>query len=165
MKIIKRAFLVLIGFIPLLLFGHYLHHLLMTTFFYREAPFFLISVAVIAAWFVFGIISVKLVGSKKEAVLLLNASAFVVLMLILFQEWVLGSFWLNQVGLTTQMFYLPVVRLGFLISKVIPRFILPIGSFGIASAFAFLFMLGASYLGRVIIERAFRKAIFIMVVQ
>ena len=150
MTIIKRAILVLIGFIPLLLFGYYLNHLLMTTFYYRDAPLSLIGVAIIAVWFVFGIISVKLVCSKIEAVLLLNTPAFIVLILVLFQEWVLTGFWLNQVGLATQMFYLPLVRFGMVISGVIPRFILPIGSFGIASAFAFLFMLGASYLGRVI---------------
>ena len=153
MRHVKRAVMMLIGFFPLMLFGYYLHHLVLTAFYYREAPFFLIGVAVIAVWFVFGIISVKLVGSKKEAVLLLNAPAFFVLLLVLFQEWVLSAFWLNQVGFATQMFYLPLVRFGLVISGILPRFILPIGSFGIASAFSFIFMLGASYLGRATIER------------
>ena len=153
MKMFNRAVLMLIGFFPLMLFGYYLHHLVLTTFYYREAPYFLIGVAVITVWFIFGIISVKLVGSKKEAVLLLNAPAFFVLLLVLYQEWVLSAFWLNQVGLATQMFYLPLVRFGFVMSGILPRFILPIGSFGIASAFSFIFMFGASYLGRVAIER------------
>lgn len=146
-KMFKRAALVAIGFFPLMLFGSYLHHLILTVFYDRMLPLFLIGVAVIAVWFVFGIISMRLVGSRREAVLLLNAPAFFVLLLVLFQEWVISRFWLNTIGLATQMFYLPLVRLGMVITTP-----LPLGSFGIASTFAFAFMLGASYLGSKILR-------------
>ena len=153
MKQAKRITLLLIGFFPLLLFGFYLNHLISTTYYYVAGPYFLFGVAVIAAWFVFGMISVLFAASRKEAVLLLNAPAFLILLLLLFQEWILERMWLNQIGFATQIFYLPLVRFGIVIGGMLPRFILPISSFGIASAIAFAFMVGASYLGRIVVER------------
>ena len=148
MQNIKRIVLLMIGFVPLLLFGFFINHLLMTAFWYAPGPYFLISIAVIVVWFVFGMISVLLVSPKKEALLLLNASAFLVLLLIFFQELVLGHMWLNQIGLATQMFYLPLVNFGSVFGGI-----LPFHSFGIISAISFIFLLCASYFGRTTAER------------
>ena len=137
-----------IGFFPLMLFGCYLHHLLLTAFFYVAVPAFFIGVAVIAVWFIFGMISVFFVSSTKEAVLLLNVPAFLVLLLLLFQAWVLESMWLNQIGFATQMFFLPLFNFGFVMAGILPRFILPIVDPGVAGATAFIFMLVTSYFGR-----------------
>ena len=152
MKQTKRIALLFIGFLPLLLFGFYLNHLISTIYYYVAGPYFLFGVAVIAAWFAFGMISILLVESKKEAVIFLNAFALLILLLLLFQEWILGSMWQNQIGLATQMFYLPLIRFGFVMGDMLPRFILPMSSFTIASAISFVFLVGASYLGRIVIE-------------
>ena len=153
MKQIKRIGYMSLGFFPLLLFGYYLNHLILTTFYYVVGPYFFIGVVIIAVWFIFGMISVLFVSSAKEAVLLLNAPAFLFLLLLLFQAWVLESMWLNQIGFATQMFFLPLFRFGFVMAGILPRFILPIVDTGIAGATAFVFMVAASYFGRSFSER------------
>ena len=168
-KHVKRIALLLLGLLPLLLFGYFLLHLTSTNHYvddysiaavrpsilmirYSHQPFSLIDVAVLAVWLIFGMISVFLVSSRKEALLILNASAFLVLVLILFQEWVLGGMWINQVGLATKMFYLPLSRLGIALSLSVFRQ----SSNGIESLLAFICIFGLSYFGRILAERICR---------
>jgi len=148
MQNVKRIILLLIGFVPLMLFGFYINHLIPTVFAYTAGLDLPISIAVLVVWFIFGMISVLLVSSKKEALLLLNAPAFLVLLLIFFQELILGHMWLNQIGIATQMFYLPLVLLGSIFGSLFP-----LVSFGIISAISFIFLLCASYFGRITSER------------
>ena len=153
MKHVKRIALLLIGFVPLLSFGYYVSHLMRTVYYYVIGPLFLFGVAVVAAWFIFGMISIKLTGSRKEALLFLNAPAAVVLVLILVQEYIFRAMWANQAGFATQMFYLPLVRFGSVISGIVPRFILPVLNMSIVCGVAFFCLLGASCLGRMSAER------------
>ena len=153
MKQVKRIVCLTLGFFPMQLFGYFVSHLILTVYYDVLPPHFFFGAAVISAWFIFGMISIFLVNSRKEAVLLLNLPAFLVLLIIMFQEWVLGIMWVNQFGLAIQHFYLPINRLGFVISRIVPRFILPVTTWGIASAFSFICMAGASYFGRRLSER------------
>ena len=147
----KRVTLLLIGFLPLL-FGIIQHHLMMTVFFDTLIPGSLIGIAVLVIWFFIGILSIKFVSSKKEAIIFVNAPAFLVLLLILFQEIVLNAFWRNNIGLGTQFFYLPLIGLTRHLSLIFP-----IGSFSNMSVLAFICLFGASYFGRVVVERRKNK--------
>ena len=142
----KRIALLLMGFFPLLLIGYGLNHLIMTALYYNAVVYLLIGIAVLAVWFAFGMLSAKLTGSKKEAVLLLNAPAFLVLLLILVQELILRAYWMNIIGVATQMFYLPLLPLSFTLARVLPG-VLMVGPW-LASAIAFALLVGASCLGR-----------------
>ena len=153
MKQVKRIVCIAMGFFPMQLFGYYVNHLILNVYYDVLPPYFLFGAAVIAAWFAFGMISIFLVRSRKEAVLLLNLPAFLVLMLIMFQEWVLAGMWMNQIGLAIQHFYLPILRLGVVLTNIIPRPIMPVIYFSVSVAFAFICMLGTSYLGRRLSER------------
>ena len=143
----KRIILLLIGFLPLL-FGYIQNHLMMTIFFDRMTPVFLIGIAVLTIWFFIGMLSKIFANSKKEAVILINAPAFLVLLLILLQEVVLNAFWSNHLGIATQFFYLPLIGFTRYLS-----FIFPIITFSLLSVIAFICLLGASYLGRVVVEQ------------
>jgi len=147
---LKRIILVLIGLVPLLAFGYWFNHLLMTVFFYTVPPLALIGVAVLVIWAGFGMISKPLVASKRLAMVLLNAPAFVVLLLIIIQEVILGRMWSGHIGFSTQMFYLSLLRLGSAVGSILP---IPFLSISIISAIAFLLMVVASLLGRHAAER------------
>jgi len=145
----KRLILIVLGLVPLLVFGFSLNHLIMSVFFDVIPPFMLIGVTVLVVWFGFGLVSVKLEGSRKAAIVLLNAPAFVILILILLQELVFRSFWLNIVGFGTQMFYLPLIGLGSGLSAVLPG----ITTFSLICSIAFVLLLLSSFLGRTSAER------------
>lgn len=80
------------------------------------------------------------VKSTKHVVVSFNLIAAAVLVLIGIQELILHQYWSNTVGVATQMFYLPLLNLGFQITfwshTVFPAYFA-----------AFLLMILASYLG------------------
>ena len=69
------------------------------------------------------------------------------LVLIFLQEIVFRAYWPNYIGLATQLFYMPLGRLSFLLS-----FVLPLNSFALTSAVSLILLLGVSYFGRVSAE-------------
>lgn len=78
--------------------------------------------------------------SSKEVVLSFNLIAFIVLLLIGIQELILHAYWSNLVGIWTQLFYLPLLNIGFTLTR---------WSSSVFSAYcaAFVLMLLASALG------------------
>lgn len=151
----KRIVLILIGFFPLLSLGYLVRHLLMTVFYSYFPPhlFFVIGVAVLAVWFFVGLFSRKFFNSKIEPVILLNSSAFLILLLNLFQLVILHAHWFNPIGGATQAFYLPLLNfcssLLFFIREL---------DMDIVCTFAFLCLFGSSYLGCVVSERLKKQA-------
>lgn len=139
--IMKKIVLLLVGFLPLL-FGYLLNYLMMN----GNIPLLLINIAMLIIWFFVGMFSIKLVDKKIESLLLLNAPAFIVLLLLLFQEIVLGQYWFHPVGMATQFFYLSVLKLALSITSMLHRVFY-------AYIIAFLFMLITSCSGRIISER------------
>jgi hypothetical protein len=145
--LMKRFLLLLIGFLPLLI-GYIQNHLMLTVFYDRVFPGVLVSIAMLVVWFLVGILSKKLINTKKAAVILMNVPALLVLLLIFLQEIVLGAFWLNNIGLATQIFYLPLIGVVSNLSRFLPQI-----GISLLSILAFLCMLGASYFGCTLAER------------
>ena len=147
----KRAILLLIGFFSLPL-GFLLNHLMMIVDF--NLPLLLISIAMFAIWFFISMITVKFFASKKEVILLLNAPAFIVLLLNLFQEYILSHYWMNYVGLATQFFYLPFLGFGFTLTSGISSLL---ASFVYTTTFAyiavFICLICVTFLGRTVSDR------------
>ena len=142
----KRIILVLIGFAPLPL-GF------LTNFFMMYRNFMprliIMGILILVAWFIFGMLSTKLVAQRKEAVLLLNTPAILILLSLLLQELILRRFFTNTIGTLVLYFYLPVVSLGNIFARITS-----VASISGGASVAFVLMLIASYLGRRVAERA-----------
>lgn len=102
--------------------------------------YFLMGIAALLLWFLWGILASRLVPDGKQAMLLGNAVPFTVLLLILFQELLMGFYWHNTLGTMGQMYYLPLINLS-------SRVCFLNGSFAWVYLTAFLLLCGAFYLG------------------
>jgi|GEM_PF-5925363 len=140
---IKRVLVVLMGFLPLLL-GFVQNHLMMNVFLYTGMPgTMLIGVGVIGAWFFLGMLSVKMLGDKMQALVLLNAPALLFLVLLFIQGVIVGHFWFNIMGVVPQFFYMPTLRLGMTTVGFVPFFM----GFVPAAVVSFVLKLSVSALG------------------
>ena len=105
----KKWILFLVGFIPFPM-GYALNHLATTTYYDVALPYGEIGLISLAAWFLLGILMRNFANTEKQATIIANFPAFVVLILILFQERILGHYWFNQIGRATQLYYLPLIN-------------------------------------------------------
>lgn len=135
----KKLRLLALGFIPFLL-GRLYGQIMMSDWFLFLPPPFLIGLGVLFFWFRLGVRFGGDVKSPIRAVFLLNLPAFWVLVIIGLQELVLKSYWGNFAGIWTQSFYLPLLNLGFLLTRWTHRLLS-------AYCVAFLLMIAASYCG------------------
>jgi len=149
-----RILLILIGLLPLPV-GFLINRLMMTIWLYTISSGLLwfTGLFFILLWYIAGFVSVKWVDSRKDTLIYLNAVPGLVLILVLFQEFIIGRYWPNWAGISTQFYYLPLMH----VSSNIMRF-LPIRTIMLAYicivAFSIQFL--ASFLGRKRGERSLR---------
>ena len=102
-------------------------------------PFFLIGAAALALWFLLSLAAYRFIRGMGRVVIPLHLPALAVLALLGVQA-VRGSYWMNAVGVWTQLFYLPLIHIGGLATSwsgaVFPTY-----------CAAFLMMAAASCLG------------------
>ena len=159
---LKYVMLLLLGFFPLYWFGHYMTYLMWNVYTREAGPYFLFGLAVIAAWFIFGMISKLLIKSRWRTILALNIPAFLVLILTqlirfeFFRQLISNSDWAMTINIEAQTFYLPLMRFGVVVLDTIP--FLPFIDAMLSPVIAFAFMVGFSYLGHFAAERLLRKA-------
>lgn len=87
------------------------------TAFSADLPFKLIGIAFLPFW---GLLGFMTYGSKTTALAsacAVNAVAFLALLLNLYQEFILGRYWGNAIGVSTQLYYLPVVNVSYAVSS------------------------------------------------
>lgn len=80
-------------------------------------PYSLISIFLLLAW---GCIAFILKGNHqktKDIVISLNLIAMLDLFLLAIQELILHAYWMNSIGAWSQLFYLPLVNLGFTLTN------------------------------------------------
>jgi len=157
-----------LGFFPLNYFGRYVSYLILNVYVYEVGPYFLFGVAVIAAWFVFGMFSKALICSRIKAIVLLNVPAFLVLVLelilyvspapmreFIFNYAIPNYDWVAWTVLEVRTFYLPPANLGARIAGMMPflRFASMGFRIGLQLTIPFAFMVGSSYLGHFVAER------------
>jgi len=106
----KKLMLFFIGFIPLPL-GYIMNFLMMTVYFDKVLPYGSIGIVFLIAWFGMGLATYHFTDSDKEAVVIVHLFGFIDLLLILFQEVILKHYLSNQIGISSQFFYLPLVNL------------------------------------------------------
>ena len=143
--------LVIIGLIPLPL-GFLQNHIMMVA--NRLPPLLIISIAMLIIWFSISMLSKKYIKTKLETMILLNAMAIIALILNLFQEYVIGHYFMNFIGTVTQLFFLPFLSLGFALTSGISNLLSgTIYTTTFAYIAVFVCMLLVSYLGRLAGER------------
>ena len=113
----KKFVLILEGIIPFFI-GYGMNHLMMGPFYNMVLPYKLISIAFLIAWFFVGRYSYKFVSNRKVATILGNSVALIVLLLILYQEVILGQYWPNQVGIATQFYYLVLINIASVFTRM-----------------------------------------------
>ena len=76
-------------------------------------PFFIIGVLFLVLWSAIAFLMLPHMENTKKTVRWLNAVGFVVLLLLLVQDLVVGAYWTNFLGRWTQYYYLPMLYIGF----------------------------------------------------
>ena len=141
MRIVKKCGLVLAGCLPLAV-GYALNNWMMSHM-ETTPPLVLINLIILAVWVLLGLLSRRVTGSLWEAVLLVNAAALIDLLLVVLQVAFAGRFWGNRLGVLTQFYYLPVVRIPSQLCLLIFRAGSTMSSFLVA----FASLCGATALG------------------
>lgn len=129
---------VVLGALPFVVGG--IQNWYMLTYMDSVLPYGMISVSFLLGW---GCIAFLLKGNRQRTekiVIFQNLIAVLNLLLIGVQELILHAYWMNIIGLWSQLFYLPMINLGSRITtwshSVFPAY-----------AVSFILMVGASFAG------------------
>ncbi|GGA60095.1 hypothetical protein [Ornithinibacillus halotolerans] len=143
--VIKKIILFLLGFTPLLL-GYVMNSWMMENL-DKVLPLKLIGFLFLAFWLLIGLVSNKLETSLVQSFVIAHLPALLMLLLIMYQEWIVDAFWSNLFGLAPQFYFIPLMNLS---ASVIG--ILGISTKGIwfACLLALLYMVAAYYIGNYI---------------
>ena len=143
--IIKKMTLILLGFIPLVL------GFIMNSWILENPdsvlPFKLIGFAFLAFWVIVGFFGFKFEKTLVKSTLIAHIPALLALLLIMYQEIILGQFWSNLLGMATQFYYLPLVNISASVVGVFSFLLSGMKGLGSASLIALLLMFAAYYLG------------------
>lgn len=141
----KKVILFILGLTPFVL-GFLMNSWLMKNQ-NSVLPFKLIGIIFLLYWVLVGFTTCKFGKTPLKSAIIANLPAFLMLLLILFQEIVLRRYWANMFGIVTQFYYLPLVN----ISSSIVGFLFSLIGWGIhftlVSLISFLFMFGSYFLG------------------
>lgn len=106
----KKIIVILFGCVPFLIGG--LLNWGMIIYMTRvRFPYIVFGVMMLLLWTFAAYVLCKKAKKPLETLILFNLPAFIVLALIMVQELILGSYWLNFFGLLTQVFYLPIISI------------------------------------------------------
>jgi hypothetical protein len=108
--IVKKLLLLIIGLLPFAV-GYGINALMLGPYYDVALPYGWIGVGMLAVWFVLGALTRRLGGTAFQSALIAHIPALIVLVLLLYQEWILGQYWLNIFGLVTQLFFLPLINI------------------------------------------------------
>jgi hypothetical protein len=105
----KKFMLFFLGLIPFAL--GFIINAIMTQNKDLLLPYKLIGIMCILFWGFIGFKTCEFGKTSLESAIIANLPAFLVLLLNLYQEIILGQYWLNIFGAATQFYYLPLVNL------------------------------------------------------
>ncbi|MPM24967.1 hypothetical protein SDC9_71456 [bioreactor metagenome] len=111
MRNMKKILLLFMGLLPFFL-GLSMNALLMRNM-NLVLPYPLLGIAWLLLWGLLGCFTAGCAGSVKESSFLAHIIPLVVLLLLLYQELILGQYWFNLGGLATQLYYLPLLNIAF----------------------------------------------------
>ena len=132
----KLIILNLLGFIPLFI-GIIMNYIIMQDVI---LSFNLIGFIFIILWIFIGYKTEGIEETPGKSSISIHMPGAFALILVLFQEIILGQYWLNLLGLLSQLYFLPLISLGSYFTFWTPR-IWPV------YIVAFLLMIGSYYIG------------------
>ncbi len=105
----------LIGFLPFV-FGGIMNWFMMT---YQNVlpPYMFISVGTLLFWFATVYFTRPYATSAKQLLCGIHLVPFVVIVMLFIQEIILNAYWRNFIGQWTQLYYLPLLHFGFLLTS------------------------------------------------
>lgn len=106
----KKLLLFLIGLIPLAL-GFAMEAVMMAVDW--VLPYKLIGIVWLLLWGFFGYLMRDYAGSAIKSAAIAHSVALVDLLLLLYQELVMGSYWFNFIGRATQLYYFALTNISF----------------------------------------------------
>ncbi len=115
----KKLLLLLVGFIPFAV-GYGLNALMLGAYYDTALPYGWIGAGMLVVWFGLGMLARSFGGTVFKSAMIAHIPALIVLMLLLYQEWILGQYWLNAIGMATQLFFLPLVYLSGIVTFFSP---------------------------------------------
>ena len=113
----KRIILIVLSFVPLIMGQFY--NAVATNTVLTTTGITLLSLSFLVLWFLVGVTSIKLTHSLKESIIYSHAIGLVFLLLGFIQTAVLKEFIAGGIGYMTQLYFLPVVRIGSLVESKI----------------------------------------------
>jgi|SRR5699024_8945331 len=142
--VIKKKILFLIGLTPFLL-GFLMNIWVMLD---GVLPFKLIGILFLVFWATIGFISYKFEKALLKSAVIVHSPAFLMLLFMMYQEIILGQFWMNIFGSATQFFYLPLMNISVAIGGILSSLTPWAMKLWLISLIAFLLMLGSFYVGQ-----------------
>jgi len=130
--------IVMLGVLPFVIGG--IQNWYMLNYMDSVFPYGLIAVFFLLIWGCIAFFLNRICQKTRIVVIFLNLIAMLDLLLIGIQELILHAYWMNGIGVWSQFFYLPVIKLGFSLTKWTPRVFA-------AYAVSFVLMITASFAG------------------
>lgn len=106
----------------------------------------IISILFFAYWFFAGYKSYDYIKTAMGSIFIGNSFAIVSILLIIFQEVVLGRYMFNIVGFAPQMFYLPMIRFTVWVERIL-LFFVTTHYVWVTHALSFILMMSIYYAG------------------
>lgn len=105
----KQLLRVVLGFVPLGI--GVLQNAYMTAHMDTLPPLKLIALGTLLVWGLLAYLTADGKSKVRSQVLMFNAANFLALALVLVQELLVGHYWINAVGMASQLFFLPLIHL------------------------------------------------------
>jgi len=140
-----RITLILISLLPLPV-GFFANHLFMTVwwYIYPAGWHWFTGLFFILLWFACGLIFTRWIESRRDLLICINIVPGLILVMTIIQELIINRFWSNWIGVSTQMYYLPIMHIPARLLLIFPITV-RVSSICFV-AFCILFL--ASFLGR-----------------
>lgn len=110
-------------------------------------PFKLIGFLFLTFWVIVGFIGFKFEKTLLKSVVIAHLPALLILLLIMFQEIILGQLWSNLFGLATQLYYLPLINISTSVAGIFSFLLSGMTGLGSASLIGLLLMFAAYFVG------------------
>lgn len=141
----KKMILLLVGLIPFVL-GFLMNSWLMQNQ-NSVLPFKLIGILFLVFWVLVGFKTCKFEKTPLKSAVIIHLPAFLILLCIMYQEIIVGHYWSNIFGMSTQLYYLPLITISSFLVGLFLSFTPWAIHIWSASLLAFLLMFSSYYLG------------------
>ncbi|MDF2485652.1 MAG: hypothetical protein K0R46_1820 [Herbinix sp.] len=137
----KKVFVLITGFTPFLI-GYGLNLIVLKSGSEVAFVFDIYTIMFFLFWGLMGFVFSKFTSSNVYTLVICHLPALLVLLLILIQELINKQYWHNYLGVVTQFFYLPTIRISFKITGL-----LSMHKMWETYIISFLLMIAVFYLG------------------